>query len=347
MLNKAAFWVLVCVLIGAAAWYRIKADDEPQAPTPSKIAFVTGGSGDYWQAAAMGAREAADRLGLQIDVRMPQEAESIAEQMQILTALSSGDVDGIALSPLDAEGQTTVINALADGRPVVTFDSDAPMSSRLGYVGTSNFSAGLMAGTLVKEALPEGGKVAVVLANLTKDNMIERKDGFAERIAESPVPEESETDPRYEVVGYFVDNGDNEECAKVIRQTLEEHPDLACIVGMNARHGPVLLELLEAEDQLGKIKLVTFDTLDETLEGVERGWIYATVAQDPYKYGYEAVIMLDSLCREDKRYMPVVGRGAIHVSVEPIKQDKVEEFRERIRSRAAASEAGGEEATRA
>ena len=63
---------------------------------------------------------------------------------------------------------------------------------------------------------------------------------------------------------------------------------------MNAQHGPILLRVLRDLDKLGKIKLVTFDDDEQTLGGLESGDIYATIAQDPYKYGYEAVDMLAS-----------------------------------------------------
>ncbi|HMQ28077.1 MAG TPA: acetyl-CoA C-acyltransferase, partial [Acidimicrobiales bacterium] len=46
----------------------------------------------------------------------------------------------------------------------------------------SNFSAGRTCARLVGEALPRGGKVAVLLINQTQENLIERKSGFAERI---------------------------------------------------------------------------------------------------------------------------------------------------------------------
>lgn len=346
MLNKGAFWILVCFAIAAAAWYRYQADAEPVAPAPSVVAFITGGSGTYWEVAAKGAKDAGQRLGIEVDVRMPKEAEDSAEQTQILTTLTGSGVDGVAVSPLDAEGQTPVINALADQAPVVTFDSDAPLSSRLGYVGTSNYSAGLMAGTLVKRAMPEGGKIAVLLANETKNNLAERKAGFQERIEESPNPEE-EVDTRYEIVGYFVDNGSDEECAKVIREAVAANPDIACFVGLNARHGPVLMKVLKEDELLGKVKLVTFDTLDATLDGVADGSISATIAQDPYKYGYEAITMLDSLCRGDARYMPLVGRGAIHVSVEPINNKNVEEFRKRMKARSENKQASKKETEKA
>ncbi len=336
MLSKGVFWTVAIVAICAAGWYRFNATAEVVPPPPAKIAFVTGGAGDYWESAAAGARDAAKELGIELVVRMPTQSENLEEQMQLLAAVGGSDVDGVAVSPIDAEGQTTLINTIAKDRPVVTFDSDAPLSARNGYVGTSNFSAGMMAGTLVKTVLPEGGEIAVLVANLTKDNLVDRKAGFKVRIEESPNPEENAADPRYKVVGYMIDNGDDKQCEENIRSALADHDNLACFVGLNARHAPILLKVLKEEGKLGKIKLVTFDTLPETLDGIEQGSISATIAQDPYKYGYEAISMLDSICRGDARFLPVVGRGAIHVSVEPIKGDNLASFRERSNARASA-----------
>jgi ribose transport system substrate-binding protein len=114
---------------------------------------------------------------------------------------------------------------------------------------------------------------------------------------------------------------------------LSEHPDVACFVGMTARHGPILLEVLKELGKLGQIKLITFDDAEETLAGIEDGHIYATVAQDPYKYGYEAVSTLASLCRGDESGLPVVGRGSIFVDAEPIRRDNLDEFRARLKAR--------------
>ena len=102
-----------------------------------------------------------------------------------------------------------------------------------------------------------------------------------------------------------------EKCGDNIRETIAKHPDLACIVGMNARHGPTLLKVLGELNKLGQIKLITFDDAEETLGGIEAGHIFATMAQDPYKYGYESVISLAALCRGDDVSIPVVGRGAV------------------------------------
>ena len=52
-----------------------------------------------------------------------------------------------------------MLNDLAKKVVVMTQDSDAPQSNRACYLGTDNHAAGKQAGELIKEALPNGGKV--------------------------------------------------------------------------------------------------------------------------------------------------------------------------------------------
>jgi ribose transport system substrate-binding protein len=97
---------------------------------------------------------------------------------------------------------------------------------------------------------------------------------------------------------------------------------------MNAQHGPILVEVLKDEDRLDQIKLVTFDTVEETLEGIEQGHIFATVAQDAYQYGYEAVRLLDSYCRRDAGQLPPPGvQSSMNISTKPVRRDNVAEYR--------------------
>ena len=60
---------------------------------------------------------------------------------------------------------------------VITVDSDAPNSDRLYYIGTDNIAAGVQAGELLAEAVPEGGKVMIFVGDLTQANANERAQG--------------------------------------------------------------------------------------------------------------------------------------------------------------------------
>ena len=325
-------WIaaLLLVALAAAAWYRQSVFQAPPSAPPPAIVFITGGSGPYWQQAVNGAKAAADDLTVNLQVETPPDAESLDQQTEMLKELDSTAIDGVAISPLDAEGQTPLINNLAKQAFVVTFDSDAPDSARQGYVGTSNFGAGRTCARLLPNALPQGGKVAVILANLTKDNLIDRKGGFQETLSQLA---SDDSKPKYEVVDFLVDDGSDKRGAELIHETLAKYGDLACFVGMNARHGPLLMRVLKDEDRLGKITVITFDDAPATLDGLAAGHVYATLAQDPFRYGYEAVRMLAELNRADAAYRPV-SKTTYSVNVETVRPEGLDAYRARHSSQA-------------
>jgi ribose transport system substrate-binding protein len=337
--RRIALWTVALVALIAAIAYRISVFSEPPPPPTSQIVFITGGSGPYWQSAVSGAKSAARDVDVELAVAMPQTDESLEQQMDILMNLDES-VDGIALSPIDAAGQTHLINQLVEKMRVVTFDSDAELSERHSHVGTSNFSAGRTCARMVGEALPDGGQIAVLMANQTKENLIDRRSGFQERISQmaNNSGDDPDAPPRFVVVGYYEDNGSDQRCAENIRQALTKFPGLDCFVGLNARHGPVLITTLKELGKLGKVKLVTFDALDPTLDGIESGQIYATIAQDPYNFGYQAVTTLAKLCQGHGTDLPIVGRGSNYLGAEAIKHDNLDKFRSRLRERKQATE---------
>lgn len=334
MLARPTFWIIALVVLAAAVWFRTQTADQAAPGSTPHVTFITGGSGPYWQATVDGANAAAQEHDVALEVRMPRGAENLDEQMQLLARCAASKPDGVAISPVSAEELTRAMNIMATKPKVVTFDSDAPLSLRLSYVGTNNLAAGRLCAQLVEEAVPEGGKVAVLLANLTKDNLIARKKGFEESFAHA-AGESTESAPpsKIQIVGYLTDHGDDQKCAENIRKTLSDYPDLKCLVGMNARHGAIMLDALESAGKLGQVKLVTFDYADEVLNGIESGNIYATVVQDPYKYGYEAVRLLSTFCRKGEEELPIVGGGSVYVYAEAVRSKDLEKFRARLRAR--------------
>lgn len=326
MSSKSFAWVLVAVAVGAALWYNLSVfSADPPGPKP-KIAVVTGGSSPFWQLIGNGAKAAAEDLEVDLQLLMPEEDENTEQQLALLEKIDGKAVDGVALSPLDAKGQTPIINALAENALVATVDSDAPDSKRHSYIGASNIAAGHICGELVKEALPEGGTIAVVVANLTKQNMIDRKEGFETSIARAE-------EATYEVLGFFSDEDTSKE-ESTIGDLLKQHPEVDCIVGMNAQHGPRILKVLKEKEKLGKIKVVAFDELEGTLAGVESGDIYATVTQDPYQYGYQSVKTLAELTNASEIQRPLPGASSItSISTRTVRQDDVAEFRTHLNAR--------------
>jgi ribose transport system substrate-binding protein len=344
--HRVLLWSIAVIALVSAAGYNMAVFREPPPPAVN-IVFVTGGSGPYWQRTISGAKAAADAFDANLQVEIPSTDEGVVEQSELLVGLQGKPVDGIAVSPLDAEGQRALINQLAQKTFLVTFDSDASDSIRQSHVGTTNYAAGGACARLVRDAIPEGGKIAVLVANSTKENIIDRKGAFQQRIKQYADDNGPGTPDKYTIVGFYEDGGSAKKCAANIRDVLKQNPDLACLVGMNARHGPIIMKVLKDDGQLDKLKVVTFDDAPETLQGVEDGHIFATLAQDSFGFGYEAVKILCNLKRGDAVAVPMGGRGAVFFSVEVVKKDNVDDFRKRMADQLGAAEKKSEKKAKA
>ena len=135
-----------------------------------KVAFVTNNASDYWSIARKGTEKAhAELPNVDVEFRIDSDGTA-AEQQRIVDDLVAKGIDGIAISPVDPANQTPMLSNAADRTLVITQDSDAPNSKRTVYIGTDNLAAGRQAGELVKEALPQGGKIMVFVGVLDAAN---------------------------------------------------------------------------------------------------------------------------------------------------------------------------------
>src|SRR5690606_1975638 len=82
----------------------------------------------------------------------------------------------------DPENQTDILNACAEQTNLITQDSDAPDSHRLCYVGMSNYDAGRMCGELVRQAIPDGGKLMIFVGRIEQDNARLRRQGLIDEL---------------------------------------------------------------------------------------------------------------------------------------------------------------------
>ena len=66
---------------------------------------------------------------------------------------------------------------------LITQDNDAPRTRRKLYLGTDNYEAGKAVGKLVKEAMPEGGTIAIFVGQPDPINAKERRQGVLDELA--------------------------------------------------------------------------------------------------------------------------------------------------------------------
>jgi ribose transport system substrate-binding protein len=84
---------------------------------------------------------------------------------------------------------------------------------------------------------------------------------------------------------------------------LVRYPDVKG-VGLWSYHGPAILNAVREAGKVGNVKIVAFDEADETLAGIAAGAIEATVVQQPYEFGYQAIHKMAQAVRGDRSFIP-------------------------------------------
>ena len=296
------------------------------------VAYVTNGVASFWVIAEAGAKAGAAEADAKVTVLMP--AEGISDQKRMIEDMVTKSVDGIAVSPIDPENQTDVLNKAAKYTKLITHDSDAPDSNRLAYIGMDNYVAGRMCGELVKEALPDGGKVAIFIGRLEQDNARRRRQGVIDEMLDRDhdasrfdPPDQVIKEGKWEIVGTYTDQFDRAQGKANAEDAMSRHPDLAGMVGLFAYNPPLMLEALKQGEKLGKIQVIGFDEADETLQGIKDGTVHGTVVQNPFEYGRQSVILLTGLSQgKSLAELKVPKGGFIDIPARQIRPDNVDEF---------------------
>lgn len=296
------------------------------------IAYVTNGIDPFWTIAEAGALAGAKEFKVNVEVLMP--AKGIGDQKRLIETLLANDIDGIAVSPIDAANQVSFLNEAAERTILITQDSDAPESARLCFIGMDNYKAGREAGKMVKATLPDGGNIVIYVGRLEQLNAQQRRQGVIDELLDRPMADLNfrDFDPnnapivgdRFTVLATMTDNFDYAKAKSNAEDSMASHENLNGMVGLFAYNMPACLEAVKEADKTGKIKLVSFDEADGTLQGIIDGHVEGTVSQQPYEYGRQSVKLLAELARGDDSGIP--ENKFIEIDLTIVQKDNVEEF---------------------
>jgi len=296
-----------------------------------RVGFVTNNAEEFWLIAEAGAKKADQEFGVNCLYRRPQ-AGTADQQKTIIDDLLTQKVQAIAISVNNPKDQHDYLNSIADKVPLITQDNDAPDTKRVCYIGTDNYDAGKSAGNLVKEVLPNGGTVAIFVGVPDALNAQQRTQGVLDALAgrkDSRGPEYG----KYKLHGgkpfydYVKTDKAKQNAADVL--TALQNEEKVCLVGLWAYNPPAILSAVRQAGKLGKVKIVAFDEMDDTLKGIEDGEIHATVVQQPYKFGYESVKMMAHRIKGDRSLVP--PNGIVYVPHRIIRRDNAAAFTSELR----------------
>ncbi len=280
-----------------------------------KLAFVTNNSSDYWTIARKGVEKAEKELpNVEVDFRMPADGTAAA-QRQIVDDLKAKGIDGMAISPKDPANQTDMINGVAKGALVFTQDSDAPKSDRACYIGTDNVAAGRQLGEELKKALPNGGRIYAFVGSVDAQNAKDRLDGVKDAIKDSKII----------LVDTLQDGTDHTKAKTNVADILVKDPNVAACIGIWSYNGPAIYSAVQDAGKAGKVHILCFDEEDQTLAGIKAGTIDATVVQQPFQFGYLAIVNMSKYLNGDKSVVPANKLNIVPTRV--IHKDEVDAFK--------------------
>ncbi|WP_186577055.1 substrate-binding domain-containing protein [Aquibacillus kalidii] len=236
----------------------------------------------FFEKVTKNARNTAESLGVNLIIRAPGTS-SVEEQVRIFNQLIKEDVDGIAIGPTDPGVLTPLIDKAMDlGINVICFDTDAPKSKRLSYIGTDNLAAGKHLGDTVAKLLNQKGKVIVSSGLSTMDNLNTRIEGLKGSFRNYP---------DMEIMEISYSNGTPANTLKNIEKMVASHPDFDALVGIDSLSGPAAITVWKAQGI--KKTSVTFDDLPIILEGVTNHHVTSAISQNQGAWGHLIVERLN------------------------------------------------------
>ncbi|GAX11783.1 hypothetical protein FisN_7Lh167 [Fistulifera solaris] len=296
-----------------------------------RIAMVTKAlTNPYFDGAREGCIDGALILGGRMNVEVnctyvgpetEEEDELGIQQSEIIADLINNDlVDGITISVRNAEVIVDVINrAVEKGIPVVTFDSDAPLSNRQAYIGTDNTFFGAQIAKVLKQLQPNGGTYAL-LTTFDSPNLQERVRGFQEEM-------KREKGVLWrEVIDSPADIAANVSIAIEKMQEFARYdpPPTAIVPVMGAPMRSCCWKDFVNEHRSKNITLVSGDAMPNQLEFLDRGYVQGLVGQLPYEMGLLSVDTLIKLIQDQPIKGDIIGTNVLSHLLIPLELPPLE-----------------------
>ncbi|RZS91728.1 monosaccharide ABC transporter substrate-binding protein (CUT2 family) [Motilibacter rhizosphaerae] len=163
--------------------------------------------------------------------------------------------------------------AQKSGIPVLALNAPLdPAAGAVTYVGASDYEYGVSLGQLLLKALPQGGKIAVILGPLGGTPQVQRLKGLQDVIKDKP---------QYAIIAKPVDEFDNSKNLAVTQDLLSKYPKgkLDAVIAQ----GPQMYVGANYARQHGRddITFIAGDYSKQVEDAIRSGALYGTVNQSP------------------------------------------------------------------
>lgn len=190
------------------------------------------------------------------------------EQIEAIDDVVAHGANVLALTPINTEAIINKLNSLTI--PIVTFNNDLRLDKKFAYVGCDYVEGGKLCGDLANLMLNDGDDVAVVTGSLKILGHRQRVENFSEVL-----------ENKHCSITIIENNDDDEESYAKVREILQTKSPVLIYFAAGGSQGG-----LKAIEESGKkMKVLTVDETPAVIEGIKKGLISATIAQQPYEQG--------------------------------------------------------------
>jgi ribose transport system substrate-binding protein len=235
-----------------------------------------------------GAQEAADRLGVQLDVQAAEREIDVERQMQIVENLLQTGIRALAIVP---SGSREIVPALvkvrAAGVPIIVVDTrvDAAAAAEAGvvphtFVGSDNYAGGTLAGAYLATAAKGAARVAVLEGIPGHETADSRLRGFTDAVKDQA---------GITIVASQPANSERDQGFTVFQNMLQAHPEIDAVFATNDLMALGAVEAIAAAGRTGTIRVIGFDAIDDARKAIAAGDMEASVAQFPADMGRVAI----------------------------------------------------------
>lgn len=206
---------------------------------------------------------------------------SVDDQLRCLDELLESNIDALAINPIN---DPLIIEKLREANrraiPVITFNSDVEQVDKLSYIGCDYHKSGRIAAGLIGMACRESTDVAIVTGSMKSLGHSLRVDGFRDALQAFPAL-------RLDTIVEMFD--DEITSYSKVGKLLADNPNIgAFFFSAGGKEGGV--RAIQESGRRATIVTVDIDPL--SAEWLKTGVIAATICQQPYVQGYEAIRQL-------------------------------------------------------
>ena len=237
-------------------------------------------SSEYWGYVEAGCNAAAADLGVNVTVVGPGAESEIEQQVSMIEQQIGAGCDAIIVAPNDAGAASGALSSAIGTIPVLSVDTNVGIDGQTTFVGTSNVDAAKEGGLWAAEQAGEGANAVIIYGQEGDNTSNMRREGYQKACDEAGV----------EVLAALSGQNTTDGATKTMEDMLSAHPgqidivlchnDDTAIGAMNACKSAGIEDMI----------IVGFDGNASAVDLILAGeMIKATVAQQPYEMGYQAV----------------------------------------------------------